>query len=254
MQAVVNGLLTTYQKIGSGKTILLLHGWGDSSKTFDALAINLGAKYELISLDLPGFGGTQLQTEAWGLEDYYKFVELWLNKIDKNKLFAVIGHSNGGAIAATGLAAGSLQADKLILLASAGIRGEKSGRKTIRNLAVKTGKVVSYPLPAGIRNKLKAKAYSTSGSEALLFPELESTFKKIVAQDIRPLVAHLRLPTLLIYGSKDSATPPEFGELLSKSIKGSKLEIVDGAGHFVHQEAKDQVATLINNFLEKKDA
>ncbi len=37
MQVIVDGLLIHYQKQGSGKTILLLHGWADRLETFNEL-------------------------------------------------------------------------------------------------------------------------------------------------------------------------------------------------------------------------
>src|SRR6185437_2487801 len=98
MQVVVDSLLTEYARVGKGKTVVILHGWADSSKGWVAQAEKLGERFDVITVDLPGFGGTQMPDSAWGLNDYAKSVGQFLAKI-RAKPFAVIGHSNGGAIA-----------------------------------------------------------------------------------------------------------------------------------------------------------
>jgi len=60
--------------------------------------------------------------------------------------------------------------------------------------------------------------------------------------------AKIKIPTLLIYGSKDKATPIKYGHILNRSIRGSRLELTS-AGHFVHQDEASKVASLIKNFL-----
>src|SRR4051812_27214531 len=107
MQIIVNKLLTTYTEVGSGtKNILFLHGWADSGKTFEMLAreiIAVDANYRAVLLDLPGFGGTAAPETAWTLSDYAAFVADFLAKAQIQPL-AIVGHSNGGAIAINGLA------------------------------------------------------------------------------------------------------------------------------------------------------
>ncbi|HLG90763.1 MAG TPA: alpha/beta hydrolase, partial [Candidatus Saccharimonadales bacterium] len=103
MNVVVNGLMTNYQKVGSGKIILCLPGWGDTITTFDKLIDELKEKYTVLALDLPGFGGTQAPSKAWSLEDYADFTDAWLKKIKAGKTYAIVGHSYGGATAISGV-------------------------------------------------------------------------------------------------------------------------------------------------------
>jgi pimeloyl-ACP methyl ester carboxylesterase len=249
MQVIVDKLLTHYREAGKGKTILLLHGWGDSAATFDELIKALAGEYRLLAPDLPGFGATQPPPQTWGLNEYAAFVGDWLKKIGAPELYAIIGHSNGGAVAMTGLADNDLRAKKLVLLASSGIRGESAAGKRLKTSLVKTGKLLSAPLPAAAKKKLKRRVYEASGSEALLFPHLEDSFKKIVAQDIREDAAKLDIPTLLIYGTADDVTPVRHGEMIAGSLKDSRLETITSAGHFVHCDAKEPVELLIRKFL-----
>jgi len=249
MQVVVDTLLTTYDKAGKGKlVVLLLHGWGDSLKTFDGLSRELAKHYTVLRLDLPGFGATQPPHEVWGLEQYAKFVHAFLVKLQIPAIHAVVGHSNGGAVAICGLAQQQLSAEKLVLLSSAGIRSRQNGRRFALKIVAKTGKAATFWLPARTKKRMRQQLYKTAGSDMLIAPHLEDTFKKTVRQDVQTDAASLRIPTLLVYGQDDAATPPIYGEILHNAIDGSTLHILPG-GHFIHQDQLPEVAQTIQGFL-----
>jgi pimeloyl-ACP methyl ester carboxylesterase len=251
MQIVVDGLLTNYQQSGkTGSTIVLLHGWGDSQKTFDLLVEKLSPKYRVITLDLPGFGQTQAPNKVWGLTDYSNFIARFLSKINIEKVDLLLGHSNGGALAIKLVALEGLSPKKLVLLSSAGIRDREKVKKLGIKIVAKTGKVATFWLPKSSKQKLQKKLYGVVGSDMLVAPELKETFKKTVSEDIQSEARELKLPTLIIYGDQDRATPVEYGEVFHKLISGSNLKVISGASHFVHQEKPDEVAELVERFLE----
>ena len=227
MQVIVDDLLTNYQRLGQGKkVILLIHGWGDTSKTFMQLMKLFGSDYTLVAIDLPGFGGSQAPTTAWGLEEYAHFVGQCINKLDLD-LFAIVAHSNGAA----------------------GIRNRQKIRKIALKVVAKTGKVATFWLPKTSKQKLQKKLYGTVGSDLLVVPHMQETFKKTVRQDVQNDARHISIPVLLIYGADDSATPPLYGKIYAQLIGNAQLEIVANAGHFVHQDATENVANKIKEFL-----
>lgn len=249
MQVVVNDLLVSYQRVGKGPTVVMLHGWADDLRTFGELVKVLEGKYQLVRLDLPGFGGSDAPKSVWDLTDYAEHVRDFLNKLELSS-YAFVGHSNGGAIAIRGLANGVLKADKLVLIASAGVRNDQNLKKQSLKLVAKTGKLVTYVLPKSSSKALKQKFYKHIGSDLLIAPHLEETFKRVVTQDVQSDAKKLDLPTMLIYGQKDTATPYDrVGSRLHKSISGSKLSLIPEADHFVHQNQADQVAYTIAEFL-----
>ncbi len=250
MQVIVDSLLTHYEAHGKGRVVLLVHGWGDNAAGLKALQAALAKKYKVIALDLPGFGSTQAPPEPWGLDNYAYFVAHFLDKIEARNLRAIIGHSNGGAIAIRGMARGWLSADKLILVASAGIRGEYKGRVKALRMITKAGKALTTPLPKSVKQRLRKKVYTTVGSDMLVAEHLQETFKKVVEDDVRADAARLTLPTQLIYGDVDDATPLAYAKLFNEAIKGSKLEVLPGAGHFVHIDQPEVVTKLIQGFLQ----
>lgn len=248
MQVVVDSLLASYERIGKGKVVLVLHGWGDSSKGWLGFCRQLDDSFELIIPDLPGFGSTQTPPEAWGLTEYAAFVAEFLKKLKVNP-YAIIGHSNGGAIAIRGLAKGLLKADKLILLDSAGIRSQYKGRTKAVRLATKAGKALTAPLPAHIKRRLRRKVYQSVGSDMLVAAHLQETFKRVVTDDVQADAADVQVPALLIYGEDDLATPVHYGQMLHNLLSGSRLEIVPEAGHFVHVDKPEKVRKAIQRFL-----
>lgn len=250
MQVIVDGLLTEYLVSGKGKTVVLLHGWGDRAVGLKTIQAELAKTFQVIALDLPGFGKTTAPKTAWGLTDYATFVAHFLEKIDAGKVYALLGHSNGGGIAIRGLSQYILSADKLVLLASAGIRGTYNTRNKALRLVVKAGKLLTFPLPKSFKKQLRRKVYATVGSDMLAAERLQDTFKKIVADDVQQDATALQQPTLLVYGEDDLQTPIQYGELFHELIGGSTLEVLPGAGHFVYLDRPEATMKAIKEFLK----
>ena len=234
--------------MGAGKLVLLLHGWGDRAAGLRGLQMALAKNFRVIALDLPGFGGSEAPKTVWGLNDYALFVGDFLQKVEAGNVRAIVGHSNGGAIAVRGLANGSCKADRLVLMASAGIRGEQKAKLNALKVVTKVGKVLTSPLPSGAKRGLRKKVYAAAGSDMLVAEHLQETFKRVVTDDVRADAAKLTLPTLLIYGDEDASTPVAFGKQFSEVIKGSTLKVLSGAGHFVHLDKPNDVVEAIVEF------
>ena len=252
MNVIVNNLVTQYSLAGKGELILLLHGWGDTSQGLANLNTELTKKYRVLALDLPGFGGTQLPPDAWGLDDYAHFVHDFINKLGLNQPFAIIGHSNGGAIAIRGCALQLFKPVKLVLMAASGIRNTRSMRRLLVTIVAKLGNVATVCLPSRYRQVLRAGLYGVVGSDLLVVEQLQETFKKTVRQDVQTDAAGLALPTLLIYAENDQAVPLEYGQRYHQLIKSSQLKMIKQAGHFVHLDQPAQVQHLIEDFLADK--
>ena len=174
----------------------------------------------------------------------------FLKKINKSGLYAVVAHSNGGAIAIRAISKNLLTPSRLVLLSSAGVRGEYKGRVKAIRLVTKAGKALTSPLPKTTKTKLRKYVYKTVGSDMLVAEHLQETFKKVVTDDVRDDAKNVDAVTLLIYGEKDSSTPPNFGRIFHELIPDSTLEIIGGAGHFIHIDRRREVVKLIEDFLQ----
>jgi pimeloyl-ACP methyl ester carboxylesterase len=250
MQVVVDGLLTNYVREGKGRVVVILHGWGDNSKSWLGLAKDLAKKFDVIIPDLPGFGGTQPPLSTWGLNDYGSFISAFLQKIGAGDIYCLIGHSNGGAIAIRSIAQNIIVPEKLILLSSAGVRGEHPGRLKSLSVAAKTGKLLITPLPKFTKDRLRKQVYKTIGSDMLVAEHLQDTFKKIVTDDVQSDAKIINLPTLIVYGENDQQTPLRYGEIFHELIDYSSLEVLAGASHFLQVDRPSEVKTAIEGFIE----
>lgn len=249
MQVIVDSLLTHYEDEGKGKLVVLVHGWGDTAAGMHGLRQSLKQQYRVITLTLPGFGNSQLPPKAWGLDDYTQFIQHFLAKIHAPDVWAFVGHSNGGSIIIRGLAQGVLSAERVVLLASAGIRNVQTGRKRALRILAKVSKIVTAPLSTVTKQKIRKKAYSAIGSDMLVVEGMQETFKKVVGEDVRADAARLPMPALLVYGEADDATPLWFGQQYHELMVDSTLVTLPNTGHFVHLERPDEVAARVQEFL-----
>ena len=65
------------------------------------------------------------------------------------------------------------------------------------------------------------------------------------------LLGAVATPTLVVWGADDRIVPRECGERYAKSLSHARLQIVDGAGHFVDMEKPDELARLVWRFASE---
>jgi pimeloyl-ACP methyl ester carboxylesterase len=251
MKVIVNNFATEYFDEGIGPTTLLLHGWGDSSRTFDSLVSTLSRDFRIIRVDLPGFGGSETPGEPWGVGEYVQFVKAFTKKIDIS-VDILIGHSFGGRIVIKGVGDGDLQPRKIVLIGAAGLAKHSTLRSRMYKTFAKIGGAVFSPFPESMQVKLRRKLYKRVGSEDYLDSgALKETFLKVTKEDLSDIARKIKIPALLIWGENDKATPLSDGTQLHRLISGSTLEVLGGVGHFVHQERATGVATLVRIFASR---
>lgn len=66
------------------------------------------------------------------------------------------------------------------------------------------------------------------------------------AEDLLP---HIRVPTLVVAGSKDTFTPPEVSVAMAESIPGARLVLIPGGSHILPLEERDQLREVLRDFL-----
>jgi pimeloyl-ACP methyl ester carboxylesterase len=72
-----------------------------------------------------------------------------------------------------------------------------------------------------------------------------------VRRDQTEFLREINCPTLIIVGSLDQITPPADAELLNREIRGSRLEIIEGAGHISNVERPVEFNRALENFLSE---
>jgi pimeloyl-ACP methyl ester carboxylesterase len=246
--------------------LLCLHGWGGSKESLTELRNALaGANLEILTPDLPGFGSEPEPSRPWTVDDYADWVESWLrSKLpalpseasakegDRLPLTAVLGHSHGGRIAIKLAARGILPIEHLYLVAAAGIPEEKSLKHVLGWLLAKCGKLLlsipglSKMQPTG--KKLLYKLLHVHDYE-VASPVMRATHQNVTAEDLRPILPEIVVPTDLFWGTEDTMTPFANGKEMHRLIRGSKLHIFEGAKHRIHRDRAGEIATVIRHSL-----
>ena len=251
MHITVCGLRIAYDDVGSGKSLLFLHGWGTSKENFIELREALQNEYRIIIPDLPGFGDSAMPPADWQVADYVSFVAEFLQALGVDGVYGLVVHSFGGRVAIKGLSTGLLRSEKLVLIDAAGIGHSRSARNVAYAVVAKVGKVVMrLPLLRGKYDKARQKLHEQAGSaDYASAGEMQQIFLNTIHEDLREQVCELTLPTLIVWGSEDNETPLSDARFLHANIPGSTLKIIQGASHFVHNEHPKKVLQFIEEFL-----
>lgn len=230
--------------------LYILHGWTYSANGVDPLEkwqpfIKLleesGLKCELPKI--PGI--TKGINEFWTLDKYVEWLKKLINK--ENKVI-LLGHSNGGRISIAFAQKYPQKVEKLILVDSACIYHNELSirlkRFIFRNIA-KVGKKISSS------ENLRKLIYKIAreGDYSNSTPNQRKTMINLINTDLTDVLNKIKTPTLIIWGKQDKVTPLSDGLILHQHIKGSKLKVIDEAGHSPQFTHPMKVAKEINEYL-----
>lgn len=249
----IKNINVNYIQKGEGKTVLILPGWGTTINVYMSMINSISTYANVLCLDMPGFGETEEPKESWNLDEHIDFI---IEFIEKNNIkeLDLIGHSNGGRIIIKLMSRKNLnfKVNKIILIGSAGIVHEKTFKQKMRIKAFKFGKKVLGCKPVKkLFPSLLTKFQNHFGSEDYrnASPVLKQTMVKLITEDVRDCLPNIKVPTLLLWGEKDTATPLEDAILMEKLIPDAGLVKVDGCSHYVFLEKPGYIHKIIYTFL-----
>jgi pimeloyl-ACP methyl ester carboxylesterase len=245
---------------GKGKTIVLLHGFTETSKIWDSFRDQLSKSYKVIAIDLAGHGKSECLDAVHSMELQADVVyEVLKQRKVKNCL--MIGHSMGGYVA---LAFASKFPDMLKglgLFHSHSFPDTPEDRKN-RNRVIKVveqdkfGFVATFIpslFPAGSRRKFG------KGIQALIKVAKEIPKEGIIAalegmkirKNQSAVLKSLKVPVLFIIGSKDSK--PAAAQLwnMVSLPQQSECLILRNVGHMGYIEAPEETLKMIKGFAKR---
>ena len=253
MIAEIDGLQIHYLDEGSGSPVLLLHGWGCNCGHWAPLTEALKESHRVIVPDIPGFGESSEPPEVWGIEEYATFFEKFMKAIGV-EYPAIAGHSNGGRIGIVLAERGCCS--KLILVDSAGIKPKRSAQYYLKVYSYKAmKKALSLP---GLRKKKddileKQRKKAGSADYQAASPKMRAVLSRVVNEDLRPQLGKIKNPTLLVWGSEDTATPLSDGQtmeaILKKNGSDAALIVFEGRGHYAFLEERNRFIAVCKAFL-----
>ena len=236
----IRNININYIQYGSGSDVVLLHGWEKNIAMMKPIGDRLQKNHRITILDFPGFGESEEPKTALTVYDYCEILEELLKKL-KVKKPVIMGHSFGGRIAI--IYASRNEVEKVVLFGSPCIRKEVKPSLKLRMLK-------SLKKIPGI-NKLEGFAKNHMGSRD--YKNASEIMKKIlvnvVNEDLSECAKKINVPTLLIWGDRDTEAPVEDAKELEKIIPDAGLIVLPNSTHYAYLENLPQVINILNNFL-----
>ncbi len=236
----IRNININYIQYGSGSDVVLLHGWGQNIAMMKPIGDRLQKNHRITILDFPGFGESEEPKMALTVYDYCEILEELLKKL-KVKKPVIMGHSFGGRIAI--IYASRNEVEKVVLFGSPCIRKEVKPSLKLRMLK-------SLKKIPGI-NKLEGFAKNHMGSRD--YKNASEVMRKIlvnvVNEDLSECAKKINVPTLLIWGDRDTEAPVEDAKELEKIIPDAGLIVLPNSTHYAYLENLPQVINILNNFL-----
>jgi pimeloyl-ACP methyl ester carboxylesterase len=254
----VDGLQIAYERVGSGPALVLLHGYvGDGPTTWRRQLDGLSDEFTVVAWDAPGAGRSTDPPERFGLDEYADCLAGFLDKLGLDTA-CVAGLSFGGILALALQRRNATRSSALILASAyAGWGGSLApgvaAQRLRQALALAEGApeafvevllptMFSKPMPRATVGDFRA------GMEAF-HPRGFRAMARASAEDVRDVLPHIDVPTLLVYGDRDVRAPLTVAQDLHAAISRSRLVVLPDAGHVCNVEAPDEFNAAVRDFL-----
>jgi pimeloyl-ACP methyl ester carboxylesterase len=251
----INGLDTYFEEAGRGDPVVLLHGWKASSETLTGLAAALADTFRVLTVDLPGFGWSQAPPVAWGTAEYAAHAERLMQERGMTRA-AFVGHSFGGRVSIRLAATRPASVDRLVLVASSGIRPRRRIGYYARVSAFKLARwFFSLPGWGGTGRRLIDRVSGRFGSrDYRAAGSMRPTLVRLINEDLTPLLPAIQASTLILWGDQDQEVPRGAMEIMAAGIPHARLLVLDGAGHFPFLDMPEAFCRTVKQFLREGGA
>ena len=270
-----NGLRFHYREWGDTRTrhaVLMLHGYAETSEAWSEIAQDLAREFRVIAIDQRGHGQTDRAsdhdyTRATQMEDLEAIVEsLGLRSV------TLIGHSMGGANAICYAAEHPEMVTALVVVETAP-EVLRSGIETIRRLLATGSSFGSldeaveafrefFPYATTEQIKRRARAALTVNDDGAYVWDFDPVLRDPTSRPPDPDPGQRRLsdlwdcadrvqcPTMIVRGSETDMLTPEAIQRLHRRVSGSRVSLIEDAGHAVPTDQPAALSLNIREFLQ----
>jgi pimeloyl-ACP methyl ester carboxylesterase len=260
MRTTVDGVGLNYEVTGNGPTIALTHGIGGSGADFEPIIAGLARNYQVLTWDVRGFGASERPADGYGIARFAKDLAGILDHIGVDQA-VIMGTSMGGTITQRFILDFPQKTAAAVIMSTSSEVNERARDMWFRQADA----IERDGMEAWIRRSRPPEQTDEFLKE---HPEiLEAEQRRIrnnpdghvYAQVARTVADYnyteelksVRVPTLVLVGSEDKQTPPGGSVIISRTIPGAELHILDGFGHGLPRETPDQVIELVTAFLDR---
>ncbi len=270
----VDDTTIAWGELGSGPPLVLLHGLGDSHRTWRRAAPRLAERYRVLMPDLPGHGLSGRPDAPYTLDWYARILAGWIATLELGRVH-LAGHSFGGGVAQWMLldeaaAEGrSVDVDRLALVAAGGLGREVGFGLRLAAFPV-LGPLLAPPLMrvgTQLLMRVASSQFADPESEEIdrlawmnTAPRSGLAFQRTVSgcidlfgqyrQTWEHIDAVTTLPPLALYwGERDRILPVSHGRSARERVEGASLTTYANCGHFPHLEATARFVDDLTAFL-----
>lgn len=245
----VNGVDIAYSRFGTGKPLVLIHGFPLDSSIWREMTLLLGGAFDVISPDLRGFGGSATLLSPYSMADMADDLAGLLDglKIEKS---ALAGHSMGGYVS---LAFAKKYPDRVagLGLISSQIFADAAERRKGRYQEARdiekygTGTIVNGMAPklsSNMRVQEIVRDVMARQDPAGLIGALKAMAER---EDFTGYLASMDLPLILVHGDADVLIPVEKAREIKSLLPSAELIELRGAGHMPMMEQPEETAQAL---------
>jgi len=241
---------------GKGPAIVLFHSLLADQTSFDKVLPSLVKNHQVIVLSLPGFDASSFV--GGSLDAIADQIAGSLKTLNLSPAPTFIGNGYGGFVALNTAIRHPSIVSKLVL-ADCGACFTEPGRAAFRGMSANAEKNGLAAIADVAMRRLFAPAYQeqhpdliAQRKERFLSINLETfhgACNALSTMDLRPLVANLQIPSLVLCGEFDEATPPAMSEELANLLPNAKLNILPGLAHVPQLQDPEAFFAAIESFI-----
>jgi pimeloyl-ACP methyl ester carboxylesterase len=250
---------------GQGKPVILIHGFNMDLHTWTKNLDSLATRFKVYAPDLWGQGYSTRVPLEYGYDLFERQIRLFMEALNIDRV-SLVGHSMGGGTAIVFTLRNRHQVEKLVLVDSTGIPTRLPFRSKVFRLKGVAELLMTLPTDRIRRMNLediwihdrrsltddiyqKFTLYQKiEGTTESLLTILRADFFNTLETEIREL-GSLGIPTLIIWGREDASLPISNAETMKDFIPGSRLEILENAGHLANFDQPAAFNELVIDFL-----
>ncbi|MFF1448001.1 alpha/beta fold hydrolase [Streptomyces sp. NPDC058274] len=273
---VVHGYRRAYRMAGEGPPLVLIHGIGDSSATWAELIPDLARSHTVIAPDLLGHGASDRPRADYSVAAYANGVRDLLTTLGVESA-TLVGHSLGGGVAMQFAYQFPERTERLILVSAGGVGREvnpvlRAVSLPGAHLMLSTLRLPGMRFQVGLFARVMRLLDTDLGQDA---PELltlvdalpDTNSRSAFIRTLRAVVdwrgqavtmldrCYLTegMPTMLLWGDRDSVVPVRHAYGAHEAMPGSRLEIFEGAGHFPFHSDPSRFVSVVEEFTSTTD-
>jgi pimeloyl-ACP methyl ester carboxylesterase len=260
--------------------LVLLHGWGDTGETYQFLVDCFAADRTCLAIDMRGFGRTDRPADGYWFPDYLADLDALLDRLAPGAPIDLVGHSMGGNIAMLYAGVRPKRVRRLVSLEGFGMARTTPDQAPARYAQwldeVKHGtefavyddyeqlvRVLARRNPRTPKDRLEfiARSWGQTREDGRIELRADPKHKRInpvlySREQAEACWRAIEAPLLFVVGDQSELAKRMGEELAEPKLRSLYRELalatVNDAGHMMHHERPDEVAALIEEFLEGK--